>query len=89
MFYYLKKWNRIQKYNPQKIKSRKRKISEYIIDEILIKVDSEIIWLRIAIEPKNMEFLALAISKERNMLIGERLLSGLVKVHDKHPVSTD
>jgi len=36
-----------------------------------------------------MEILALSISKERNMFIGERFLSGLVKVRGKHPVSTD
>ncbi|MDN5846969.1 MAG: hypothetical protein L0H53_11920 [Candidatus Nitrosocosmicus sp.] len=28
-------------------------------------------------------------SKERNMLIAEKFLSGLVKVHWKYPVSTD
>ncbi|MDN5867877.1 MAG: hypothetical protein L0H55_10830 [Candidatus Nitrosocosmicus sp.] len=28
-------------------------------------------------------------SKERNMFVAERCLSGLVKVHGKHPVSTD
>lgn len=82
-------WNWIQKYHPQKIQSRKRKISEYIIDETLIKVGSEYIWLWVAIEPKNKQILALNISKERNMLIAERFISGLVKIHGKHPVSTD
>ena len=28
-------------------------------------------------------------SKERNMLIAERFLSGVVKIHGKHPLSTD
>jgi transposase-like protein len=31
-------WNRIQKYNPQKIKSKRKKGSEYIVDETLLKV---------------------------------------------------
>ncbi len=36
-------------------------------------------WMWVAIEPKNRQILALNISKERNMLIAERFLSGLVK----------
>src|SRR5215218_539122 len=34
-------------------------------------------------------FFASSISKERNMLIAERFILGLVKAHGKHPVSTD
>ncbi len=82
-------WNWIQKYNPQKIKSRKRKISEYIVDETMLKVGSEFVWLWVAIEPKNKEILALSISKERNMFVAERFIAHLVKIHGKHPVSTD
>ena len=82
-------WNWIQKYKPLKIQTRKRKILEYIVDETLIKIGSEYIWIWVAIEPENKEILALTISKERNMLIAERFLSGLVKVHGKHTVSTD
>jgi transposase-like protein len=33
--------------------------------------------------------LALTIFKERNMLVAERFISGVVKPHLKHPVSTD
>ena len=82
-------WNWVQKYHPKKISSRKRNILEFIVDETIIKVGSEYIWLWITIEPKNKEILALTISKERNMLIAERFLSGVVKIHGKHPVSTD
>ena len=52
-------WKWIQKYNPQKISYSKRKIAEYIVDETLIKVGSELIWLWVAIEPKSREILAL------------------------------
>ncbi|HXT84273.1 MAG TPA: hypothetical protein VN704_08075 [Verrucomicrobiae bacterium] len=38
-------WNWIQKYNPQKISSKKKKISEYVIDETISKVESEYIWV--------------------------------------------
>lgn len=79
----------IEKYKPQRLLSKSKKIAEFIVDETLIKVGSEYIWLWIAIEPENREILAITISKERNMLIVERFLSGLVKDYGKHPVSTD
>jgi len=82
-------WNWIQKYRPRKILSKKKRISEFIIDGTLIKVGSEYIWLWVAIEPENRQILALSISKERNMLIAERFISNIVKVYGKHPVSTD
>lgn len=81
-------WNWIQKYHPRNILSKRKRISEFIIDETLLKVGSEYIWIWVAIEPENKEFLALTLSKEKNMLIAERFLSGLVKVHGKHNVST-
>ncbi len=49
----------IQRYKPEELLSKRKKIDEYIVDETLIKVGSELIWLWIAIEPKNMEILAL------------------------------
>ena len=82
-------WNWIQKYHPKRISSKRKRIAEYIIDETLIKVGSQYIWLWVAIEPRNGQILALNISKERNMLIAERFISGLVRIHGKHPVSTD
>ena len=74
---------------PKRISSKRKRIAEYIIDETLIKVGSQYIWLWVAIEPRNRQILALNISKERNMLIAERFISGLVRIHGKHPVSTD
>jgi putative transposase len=38
---------------------RRRKISEYVVDETLIKVGSESIWLWVAIELENKQVLAL------------------------------
>ena len=64
-------WNWIQKYKPQKISSKIKKVSEYIVDETMLKVGSEYIWLWIAIEPENKQILALYVSKERNMFVAE------------------
>ncbi len=56
------------KINPQKISIKKKKISEYVIDEIIIKVGSEYVWVWVAtIEPENKEILGMSISKEQNM----------------------
>ena len=82
-------WNWIQKYHPQKVSSKRKKMSEFILDETIIKVGSEYVWLWVAIEPKNKEILALTVSKERNMFVAERFIAGLVKTHGKHAVSTD
>jgi putative transposase len=86
---YVSIWNWIQKDRPLKLKSTRRRILEYIVDETMLKVGSEYIWIWFAIEPKNKQILALSISRERNMLIVERFLSTIVRDHGKHPVSTD
>ncbi len=68
------------------LKIKEKKILEYIIDETLIKVGAEFIWLWwITIESKNKEILALSISKERNMfVVAERFLSRMVNDCGKH-----
>jgi putative transposase len=71
-------WNWIQNYSPQRISSNKKKVLEFIIDEALIKVGSEYIWLWVTIEPNNKEILAISISQERNMFVAERHISNLV-----------
>ena len=83
----IKDW--IQKYQPKRLLSKTKKIDEYIVDETLIRVGSELVWLWVAIEPQNREILTVNISKERNILIAERFISDIVKVYGEHPVSTD
>jgi putative transposase len=68
-------WNWIQKYKPQKIKSKRKKVSEYIVDETMLKVGSEYIWLWIAIEPENKQILALYIYQKREKHVCSRTLS--------------
>ena len=82
-------WNWIQKYHPKRIASKSRKFSEYIVDETILKVGSEYIWLWVAIELTNRQILAVTVSKERNMFIAERFLSNIVKEYGKQHVSTD
>ena len=36
-----KKWKWIQKYHPRKISSKRKRISEYIVDETMLKIGSE------------------------------------------------
>ena len=82
-------WNWIQKYQTKIIPSQRNKINEYIVDEAVIKVGSELIWLWVAIDSENKQILAQNISQERNMFVAERFLSGIIRDYGKHPVSTD
>ena len=72
----------------RRMSSKRKKIAEYIVDETLFKVGSELVWLWVAMESKNHQILALAISKERNMFVTERFLPNIVRDYGKHPVST-
>jgi hypothetical protein len=65
----------------------RRKITEYIVDETLIKVGLEHIWPWVATGPKDSKILALAISKERNMFVAERFISGLVQIYGAHSIN--
>ena len=64
----------MQKYKPQRISSKRKKIFEYIIDETIIKVGSEIIWLWNAIEPIQKEILRIDISIEKEICLLQRNL---------------
>ena len=71
------------------LSSRKISVTEFIIDETIIKVGSEYIWLWIAIENDNREILQISISKERNMFVAERFIQSLIRKYGEHAVSTD
>ena len=62
-------------YRPEKIFQKKRiRVSEFIVDETLVKAGNEYIWLWIAIEPIDKIILGIRISIERNMLVAEQFL---------------
>ena len=44
------------------------------MDETLIKVGSEYVWLWVAIKPHNKEILGFSVSKERNMFVAEQFI---------------
>ena len=73
----------------RKIWQKRTKISQFIIDETLIRVGREVVWLWIAIEPKSKSILNMRISLERSILVAEQFLQELIKKYGKNPVSTD
>jgi putative transposase len=82
-------WNWIQRYKPRKILQTRCKLSEFIIDETLIKVGSNYVWLWVAIEATNRTILGIRISIERNMLVAERFIQSLIRRYGRHNISTD
>lgn len=56
---------------------KRREVSEFIVDETLIKVGRELVWLWIAIEPIEKVILDIRISFERSICL---LLNGSSKV---------
>jgi len=79
----------MQKYKPEKISSKRKKINQFIIDETLLKINSKFVWLWVAIEPIHRQILKADISFDRTMLVAERFISSLINRYGKHPISTD
>src|SRR5580765_3107369 len=77
------------KVHTKEVVLKDKEVEEFIVDEILLKIGSELVWLWVAIEPANKEILSISISKERNMFVAERFLCRLLEKHGEHPVSTN
>ncbi len=82
-------WKWIQRYKPTKLWKKRRKVSGFIVDETLIRVGRELVWLWIAIEPIEKVILDMHISFERSILVAEQFLQELIRKYGKYPVSTD
>jgi putative transposase len=84
-------WKWVQNYKPERISFKRKKISEFIIDETQIKVGQDYFWVWVVIDSTNKTVLGIHISSlERNMLIAEEFLhSSMINKYGKHPVSTD
>ncbi|HET6590012.1 MAG TPA: hypothetical protein VFG45_07615 [Candidatus Nitrosocosmicus sp.] len=78
-------WKWIQKFRHRRISStRRNKIPDYIVDETILQVGLKFIWLWVAIESEASQILAQDTTTERNTLIAERFLSGVVRYYGKH-----
>jgi putative transposase len=82
-------WNWIQRYKPKSIFQIRRTISEFVIDETLIKAGSDYVWLWVAIEPRDKMILGIRISIERSMLVAEQFMQSLIRKYGRHNISTD
>jgi putative transposase len=82
-------WKWVQNYKPERISFKRKKISEFIIDETQIKVGQDYFWIWVVIDSTNKTVLGIHISLERNMLIAEEFLHSMINKYGKHPVSTD
>src|SRR5215204_2634426 len=85
---YVSVWNWIQRFGSCQIYRRKR-VTAFIIDETVIQIGNQDFWLWICIEPVHSSVLGIYISKERNMLVAEKLIRSLVESYGKHTVYTD
>ena len=54
-----------------RLSQKRKKVSEFIIDETLLKVRNEFVWLWIAIDSIDKIILGIHISFERTMLVAE------------------
>jgi putative transposase len=65
-------WKWIQRYKPKKIARKRKRISGLMIDDTIVKIGSNYMWIWVDIKLKSREILALNVSKERNLLIAKR-----------------
>jgi len=83
-------WNWIEWYKPKKILQKKRRVSEFIIDETLLKVGELCLALGCNQLPTDtIIVLSISISIERNMLVAEQFIQRLATEYGKHPARTD
>lgn len=58
----------------RKMFDRKRRIYEFIVDEILIKVGDEFVWTYIATDPRDNKILRIRVSYQRSMHIAGQFI---------------
>ena len=68
---------------------RRKRITAFIVDEIVIQVGSSHFWLWFCIEPVYKFVLGIYISEERSILVAEYFIESLVDKFGKHTVYTD
>ena len=65
--------------NLKRITRKRKQTTEFIIDETMIKIGSNYMFIWVAIESESKEILGISVSKERNILIAEHFISSLTK----------
>jgi putative transposase len=58
-------WKWIQKYRPKRIMRKRKRTMEFIIDETMIKIGSNYMWIWIAIESESKEILGMCIKRTK------------------------
>ncbi len=85
---YVSVWNWIQRFGSCQVYKRKL-VSAFIIDEIVIQNGNQHFWLWICIELVHSSVLGIYISEARNMLVAERFIRSLLSKYGKHTLHTD
>ncbi len=75
--YYVSIWKWIQKFSSFPV-YRRRRVSSFIIDETMIKIDRKHFWIWICIEPVHKTILGIHLSQARNMLVARQFLESLI-----------
>jgi transposase-like protein len=58
----------------------------FLIDETMVQIGPEQVWLWVAVEPIHRQILGVYISRHRNMIVAESFLRSLIKIYGKHVV---
>ena len=68
---------------------KRKRVSAFIIDEIIIQIGSRHILLWFCVEPIQRSVLEIHISNKRNMFVAENFIRPLVEKYGRHIVYTD
>ncbi|MGE0243511.1 MAG: DDE-type integrase/transposase/recombinase [Nitrososphaeraceae archaeon] len=81
-------WKWIQRFGSCQIYKRSR-VTAFIIDETVIQIGNQHLWLWFCIESVHSSVLGIHISTERNMFVAENFIRSLVSKYGRHTVYTD
>lgn len=68
---------------------RRRRVVAFTVDETYVRIGRYEAWVWVAIEPVHRYILGTYLSRQRNILVAEWFLRGLVKMYGRHVVYSD
>jgi putative transposase len=68
---------------------RRRRVAAFIVDETYVRIGGYEAWVWVAIEPVHRYILGIYLSRQRNIMVAEWFLGGLVKMYGRHVVYSD